>query len=102
MTMVIVRAGWLSGIEERCLLSRLSWVFCVTLLLHICESSCVVGEHQGAENPIIKRNHGLKAWLRKPVRCCTFCCRESIAVEPAAMRALWWHQGTVTVEGCQG
>lgn len=62
MMEMIIRIGWLSGREERCLLSRLSWVFCVTLLLHIYGGSCEVGEISECRNSDYKE----KPWARSP------------------------------------
>lgn len=82
MIKMIIRTGWLSGIEERCLLSRLSWIFCVTLLLRIYESSCVVGETSECRNSHYKE----KPWARSAGDS-----RSQLgATLPTAERALPW------------
>lgn len=82
MMKMVIRTGWLSGIEERCLLGRLLWVSCVTLLLLTYGSSCVVEERAECRNFYYKeKTMGLKPRrLKKPVKR-TLC---------AAERALPW------------
>lgn len=50
MMKMVIRTGWLSGIEERCLLGRLLWVFCVPLLLLTYGRSCAVEETSECRN----------------------------------------------------